>query len=337
MEPKSLIPEEFKLYSEVEELAWSCNKESLDKIKEYIPKLDHIYLQSLILFVAQRTYVHYDLYEELFIKIPKTSLKMHPYSPFTVLLYSKGHLTSQDFKSGRIPEKLTEEQILATENPIASDPILSAIAQDDVNKFSFLITPNDTNLDRFELNLPMRKLSFLQFAFYMGSLNIVKYLLLNGATISDIALEWAIAGGHEATIEFLSAKDFHFEKKLIFAVGYHNNNVAHWLIDNYQCEHVKLPLTVECFNTEMFFFLMQKSPRIDETFQSDRTSLIFAVEYNYLPMIIYLLEKGANPMILDAYDYPALHYAHSNQVRDLLIKVTEERKKTSPSGFFKMF
>ena len=330
------VPDEFKLFCEVEELIWQCTEESIEKAKEYIPKLDNLYLQNLAICAAQHTYIHYSKFARFFMAIPRTGMRMNPLLPFAQMLYTKGLIRAEDFeKSVKTPEKFNDEELSFYEDPIKEDTILSAVLHDDLNMFSNQLAHNEIDIINQTFKLPTSQMSLIKFASFVGAINILKFLVVNSVEVRDDVLEWVIAGGHEPIIEFLASKGHSFDRKLIFAVGYHHNKIAYWLIDNYRCENIKMPMCVHFFNTEIFFFLLQRGRSVDETEIADKTSLILAVQMNYIPLIQLLIDNGANPMILDAYDYPALHYAHTQEVKQKLTQASQAYRKNTGFSIFK--
>jgi hypothetical protein len=161
-------------------------------------------------------------------------------------------------------------------------------------------------------------------AAFCGSQSILKYLTLNSVRVDRETISYAIQGGHEQTIAFLSEQGHSFDRQLWNAIRYHQNRVAFWLMDNFECEHIELPFCVCWFNTEMFlFFLIEEKRDINERWAIESTSLMWAARYNNIALARFILSiDGVDASAKDSNGRTALDYAPTNEMRAIISERT---------------
>ena len=127
-----------------------------------------------------------------------------------------------------------------------------------------------------------------------GSLGALKFLTINNIEVSSETIIWSVRGGHEQMINFLWEQGHSFDRQLWEAVRWHHNKVAFWLMENFECDEIRLPICVWLFNTEMFlFFLLEQKRNINETIGLGRTSLMLAATNNNVPLAEFILSLEA--------------------------------------------
>ena len=155
------------------------------------------------------------------------------------------------------------------------------------------------------------------FICYCGSVNIIKYLLINDYVFTRNDIEYTVRGGSEAIIELLQSNDYQFHGCFAIAIRYHKNNVARWLYENYHSHVDTLPYYIQFFNTEMFFFFF-KSEEINQTNHLNETSLHYASRHNSITLVKFLILKGADKTIKDENGNTSYDVAPTNEMKVLL-------------------
>ena len=151
------------------------------------------------------------------------------------------------------------------------------------------------------------KISLIDICCFFGSLKCFKYLLLNKCEITTKTLQCSFAGGNEEIINFLKEKGHSFEKCLKISVKYHRYELTRWLIENYKCKPVSLPLCIKYYNIDAFLYFLEHEHSIDETDKYEWTSLHSAFMIGHLPIVQYLIEKGSDIEAKDKNNETPLH------------------------------
>ena len=120
-------------------------------------------------------------------------------------------------------------------------------------------------------------------------------------------LEYSIAGGNQEIINILKEKGHSFEKCLKISVKYHRYELTNWLLENYKCKPVSLPLCIKYYNIDAFLYFLEHEHSIDETDKYEWTSLHSAFMIGHLPIVQYLIEKGSDIEAKDKNNETPLH------------------------------
>ena len=165
------------------------------------------------------------------------------------------------------------------------------IQNDDASAFISFVLMNNIKIESEYFTLFHQVFSIADFVIYCGSVNILKYLLINNYKITKQAIGMAFQSGQEAIIELLESHDFSFDNQLANALEYHQNNLARWLIDNYRCEKISHVECILWYNTEMFFhfydiYLHKKAKKSD--LMADRTLITFVSNQNNKPLLDFI-------------------------------------------------
>ena len=87
-------------------------------------------------------------------------------------------------------------------------------------------------------------------------MDVLKYLFLNRCEITPDTIEYAVKGGNEPVIEFLSSHGCDFNNQAELAVISHHNKIAIWIMENYQNKEIDLPLCICYFNTDILLYFV---------------------------------------------------------------------------------
>ena len=252
--------------SKLEDIVFHISSENIEEairlFSEFRPKL----LAKLINDISFETPFSYKLLGDLYSYIKKDTNKYSIITHFTQYLTLKGFLKDKNFY-GVKPE--TNHEISWYEKGgIADKSPEYYILNNDVQNFSFNYGQIDLKNHQIKW-VGHRMNSIVSFSAFVGSLDILKYLLVNDYLIEDNATDDdtvanAIKGGSEAVIEFLVSKECSFDNRLANAVIHHQNRIAYWLLDNYRCEYIQLPLFILSWNTELFLYFLDERKDIYE-------------------------------------------------------------------------
>ena len=294
---KSMFANDLKEQIELENLIFEGKTENFERIKNLIPKFHKIYLQKLITQAVHP--LKYKLYADIFALTGPLQTTDLPNKDFLEYMQKKGIIKGTD-KIGENGSIMgSSKSIEEYENPIREGTLMFYIVNDDVNSFVSYATSNEIDLECDNLNNKLLLtinnkwfLSYLNFALFCGSLNIVKFLMLNNAKFEHQSALCSIQGGSEEVIEFLDSQKhvLFFDNKLQTAIGYHHNNICRWLFEKFGKGDATLPMCLQYFNTEMFFyFLNVQHWDIDEKNIIGNNSLDYAISNKAEKLASYLL------------------------------------------------
>ena len=136
-------------------------------------------------------------------------------------------------------------------------------------------------------------ISLIDFCCFFGSLKCFKYLLLNKCEITETTLKFSIAGGNQEIINILKENGHSFEKCLETSVKYHRYELTNWLNENYECKPFPLPKCILYYNIDAFLYFLEHGHSIEGRDENGYTCLHSASQIGSLPIVQYLIEKGA--------------------------------------------
>ena len=94
----------------------------------------------------------------------------------------------------------------------------------------------------------------LDCAAYYGSVKIFKYLLMNGMEPDVTTANYAVIGGNFEIIRIIQQKGVDFSTSIEQAICYHHQDIANWILTNYQAPFVEYHLCIKFFNEEILFY-----------------------------------------------------------------------------------
>ena len=242
-----------------EEIVYHMTKENYEEVKKLIPKYMEIknWLQNLIQCAAETRLFDFKLYYDLIQLTGKSEIMFSKYNYFPRYLFVKNYIKQSDFKC-EIPQSNELRTIDEYENPIKENTLEYFISHDDVQSFVSLIATKDIDISgRYKINICGYKFSSIpEFVCYCGSLNILKYLIINNAKLTKITIRDSVLNGSEELIEFLYQKGYTFEDTLQYAVEYHHNKLAKWLFENFGHHKFRASYCVKNNNSEMLLYFL---------------------------------------------------------------------------------
>ena len=305
----------------IEELLFDLKSDHFSEIKTLV----HILKKNIVQQILQKSWsiniFNYKIYGDLFAILNFNDIIIPRNIRFSHYLYVRSLITEKNFKNGCPPDKEELMDISDYENPIKSETLEWFIYTDDVKGFVNFITVNNIDINqKVKIQINNELFDFIsQFVCYCGSMNILKYCVINEIKIDEISSKSAIAGGNVECIEFLFQKGFSFNKTLGVAVLYHRNKIAMWLCENYKDKYIRLTDSIICHNTEMLIYLINIAHwDINQQEILQRTCLHWTVENNDIVLTKYLLEKGIRKDIHDLYHLLPIDYCESDEIKILL-------------------
>ena len=297
------------------------NEKNTDETKIIFYCFNKNWVQNLILHSFKINPLSYKKIGDFFQLTGQIPFKL-PYShTSTKYLLSRGLISMMDVELNTKTQDFSISSPQEYENPIEDGSMEMFIVNDDINQFVNFITVNGIDIgNKFVWLNGTYFRTLLDFACRCGATNIIKYLLLNHVDATNSAVEYAVQSGSEDAIQFLESQGFLFENMVGVAVQYHHNSLAKWIYENYQNSIFSLTECVESFNTEMLlYFINELNVDINQQHPSGMTILHYAVILNDVPLVRYLLHKGANKDITDHFGKTGFDYAESEEMKTFIM------------------
>ena len=314
------MTKEMQMMIDFEELCWKCTEDSIAKAKLLINTVDPVWAKHLVCFaVPNHRIFSWKLLGDLFEVFPDHSVPLYD-TEFIHYLIVRGLLNNPQTHQLSLIHQNSFKTKEEYEQQVIPNTIEYIIKRDDVPSLSFYLSNHpDINLILTTVKVLGNVYSLINFAAFCGSLNTVKYLMIQGCSVDNKTLECAIQSGNEELIEFLVTKHIVFNKMLFAALVNHRNKIARWLIDSYHCEEdIYLPDLIQIFNTEMFINFIKTGRDVNEKNYMNMTALMVAAVQNNITLARYLISVGADRYHCDEVGQMAYHYATNEEMKSLL-------------------
>ena len=284
-----LMPDYLQKEAKLEELIFGLTNEAICELKSFIEEnnIKNDLIFRLIIQAAKVRPFQYKVYGDFWIQIPPTKKRFYSTRFLEYLIQREIVHESQILSKMYLKQTVNEFE---TVFPINSFPYF--IINDDVEGCSFLST--DRTIINQIIEFEGKKLLPISLAAYSSSLNVFKFLMLNGSELLTQTCACAIRGGHEEIVELLFQKGFDFSKLLHDSIFYHRNELAKWIIDEYCIEFTNVFFGLEAFNTLCIWYCIESGVSVNSE-DSDHHFLINkAIENDQYEIVKYLIEKGAD-------------------------------------------
>ena len=254
------IDEMIQMKAEFENYVFESTSESIKVAETMIDNFNKSWVQNLILYAGQRRLFKYKLLGDLFEKTLPFEVKNWEKTRFSEYLFARGLIKEEDVETMLEEGELNIHPLDEYEKPIKEGSIQESIFNDDVSSFVSLITmQNKVNaMSSFVFEVNGSKFTPLQFACLCGSLNIIKYLLLNNVEKAANFYIYAIYSGSEEVIEFLLSQGYKLNFCLFASIQFHQNHIAKWLFESHIKDSYSIANCITYFNTEMLLFLVEQ-------------------------------------------------------------------------------
>jgi ankyrin repeat protein len=160
--------------------------------------------------------------------------------------------------------------------------------------------------------------SLLSVSGFYGALRCFKYVLLNGCWVSSSVSEFSIKEGHLEIIGISEAEKGDFRSSLGGAVRYMRNDIADWLLQNFEVEEFSLADSIESANFSSILYLLRKGANVNLVEKNGTTPLNLSTEKGHLEVCKLLIEYGAQ---IDA---------KNNFIIAFMISRVEEQSDSAP-------
>ena len=159
----------------------------------------------------------------------------------------------------------------------------------------------DSNSPLYIANRNMETANLLHIAAFFGSVKTFKYLVSNRLRIDEKCCPLVIASGNIELINLVEKQGMKFTNCFETALKFHRNDIADWLLTNFQCEKIPMYKCIEYFNLEAFLFLKGNGFDINEPFTITRgilnkrftfTSITKAADDNVIDFVKIVVENG---------------------------------------------
>ena len=301
-----------------ENLIFSATEKDMDEIKSLINNFPKNWVQTFV----SRTFTpfRYKILGDIFALTGKSVIKFNKYNPVSHYLFARKLINDDDFDEKGSPYQSDLKPIEVYEHPIEPGSIWDCVHSDNISSFVEYIEVHNLDINTNEVVLNDWKFNIITLACFSGSINIVKYLMLNGMKIKNDAIGWAVSGGSEELMDFFSSKGFSFHHFLLNAIQFHHNSIARWLVENYNDDFAKVMYCAMHFNTELLIFFVNdlKWHINDQDLKSRRTALHWAVMNNDLLETKFLLSKGADKNRKDYDLKKPIAYAKDEEIIKIL-------------------
>ena len=310
---------------EIENLIWECTKESLEKAEKMMNFFDKVYIQQLIFIVSEFRAFHIKELCDLFIKTGPCQVDIYTIKKFHCYFYLRNAISKDCFLYNK-PHEEYLKSIDEYENLIKDDSLWRIIQSDDASRFTEYVTLNNISSfdsDNYHIFIDT-DYRIIDFVCYSGSINILKYAIINKCPINNKSIRSAIAGGNLDIVEFLYSEGYSFDDTLQFAIIHHHNQLAVWLCNNFHQTYNNIH-PIRYFNTEMFLYLLNEI-KIDINTRDylGQTVLFDAINNNSIFLVKYLCMRGSDINVkTNMFEIP-IDFAKTQEMRDFLSKLLIE-------------
>ena len=276
-----IIPDSLSDRVTLENYIYSISEENIEDFKTFLlhiisQKFSKQTIFDLLTHAASIRPLSYDLLAQIWPLIPNDQCIFYE-MPFTRILSNIYKIPIHELYN-----KISMECIYP------KDSEEYAVAHDDLDK----VVQYSINDDFFSLVIDLSIkdcLDLLSFAGFCGSTKVFKFLVVNGLKITQETTEYLVKGGHVELIEYVEniitlrnpeitlnssneSKEetqipltISFDRHLSFAIEFHQNEIAKWLIENYENEDVDIRIPLESSDTFMFLLMIQNGYLIDDS------------------------------------------------------------------------
>lgn len=207
-------------------------------------------------------------------------------TPFTEYLFKRKIIKlNRLINPPRLPFTIEEFELGFDVNSVEA-----AIKKDDLDQLSILSIESDL---RKNVKLHRKEMSTISMAAYFGSLNVFKYLMLNGIPITVETAQNAVKGGNEEILQLVMEKNLDFSSLLKTAIEYHRNDIIKWLIESGFYEQISLNHCIRSINTLAFTYFLINGSDVNQN-ENGLTPLLLASERGRNDIVQFLIEKGAD-------------------------------------------
>ena len=239
------VPEYLLPYVELEDVVFDEKIVSTDKIKEILSK--------------------YSCFSDNFVKyLLVTAYKVRPFSyPIYNQILADFQVSDVDIRNLSVLQSSDRTRFLfgaidySIKYPIFPiDSIFHAAVNNDVDKVVFMSSTVDVTT--ITENYDSKEITLIDAAAFAGAVGVFKYLSINGCSITLTTAEYSIKGGNEEIISLIVQAGISFSYLEEIAIQYHRQDIATWIISNYESNLIQYSKLVTYFNTIALCYYIAK-------------------------------------------------------------------------------
>lgn len=217
-------------------------------------------------------------------------------------LLSSGLLDRDELKSYFAPNSfeydfyINTDNIFEKERGINHHEIAIYIRKDDLDSFQSLISRTNVNVNSrvpfsiFErFPLLNSQTTLIEFAVFFGSINIFKFLIMQGALLPPQIGKYAAAGGNYDIIHILEEKGVSFDGCINIAIAYFRDDLVKYFKQTYELNIDSLVSSIINYNVKYIVKLLKRTKNINQLgLDGNQSPLHAAADHGYLDIVQYL-------------------------------------------------
>ena len=325
------IPKDLKDWSNIEDLIFNPTEKSLEEAQNLILKDEKlIYPKDLIFQLINKSSFYNPFSFQLlanFVQQLNINSIYFTYSLFSDYLI-KSNIFQKEFLMG-IKYDLNPKSAQEIIEVFPKDSIFNSIYENNFDSFlekaqKFNIWTEKTTLFGKEANI----FDILVLSFNKNNLKIFDFLRLNGFEITKTTKMFSIYSGSKICCEYIDNLDS-LSLYLPAAIQAHRNDIAEYLLSNYEINDIPLQFCIESMNSRFFSYFYAKTPELIQLRDDlDTSPLLSAVSHGQLNILKYILSTQKESLIhedKDKYDRKSAIFAIDSYSITMLKYCIEEK------------
>lgn len=256
------VPEELKTWSKIEALVCAATPESLSEAVKIALSDKNVSKESLLMLIINvgnskpfSFHALGDAFETVW-KSSDFSGKTFSFTDFLMYLVKRNIIDKSVIEEDLNPDKSVEEY----ENYFPKETLAFAVQSKDMKVIKELASkPDEKNKKyKFIFNDLYEGITALDLAAFVGATDVFNYLIEQGFEVTKDTAACAVRGGNIEIVKIVEEKGIEVSDRYVDAVSFHENEVAEYLMNKYNCKDAD-PITVlESWNTPVFCNLVKK-------------------------------------------------------------------------------
>ena len=291
---ESCVPKELQAWEKVENLIFDATQESLEEAYKCIfPTKKNVFPIEFVVRLVVRASIFRPFSMKVLSEFLKSLGKYTKYvgfSPFTEYCIKKGILLKSNIYTKRytLSDKTPEE----IEKVLPDESLFTKVQNGSVDDFRRAAC--FSSMWEAETELINNKVNLLDVACYFGKIEIIKFLILNGFELNEIARNFVVAGGNEEAIKFVDSIESLCDC-LKVAIITHQKAAIKFIVDKYGLPtSIPIQYCIEAMNTYAFSLYYKDLKTFNDTnFTNELTPVLAAVAYGQVYLLEKLMIKGA--------------------------------------------
>lgn len=317
------IPEELKSFVEIEDTIWALNKNNVDDViliiakfleaekdKDHIKEIIRFHLSNVMNARLGLSKQIVKIIKKFINEIPVDKIHYHLLSHIVQFLLVEEGIIPEEFRKYCYQSSVIFEE----------GTIHNAIFEDDIESLTNYIAKNSSFNVNMKIRFHRKIMPLICHCAIFGSIECFKYLLMNGAVIDKFVAHSSVSEGNMEIIRICEQSGMDFSEYLNTAILSHQNNIADWIILNYETKLFSFNDALLSLNSRALFFL-RKVTEFDCTGNTVLSSCIPFVTQGCLDLMKYFSKTENVNSFID--DCPIIQIALSNnyfEAVDILIE-----------------